>query len=383
MKDIAEIIQELRQISPLTLLEPVARPERRPPRRILVEQSLSDRASASVYLDVDEVPPDDLKGDRNWIFQELDEIVGGKQDSAGQTAIDALAWYWSFRHQSTSWGIFIPASSLAYLEDRVFKELPGSRSDKWRLAFESLLQHEYVHFVIDYVCAQWELLLQASCRNAFHGRLKPAGEPYFRAEELLANAHMLRTMSSDDSSVSDLLKAFVKRQPPGYSDALTALSDDNFRIAFDEVIRAYVGLAAFERGLDWKPHSFEYFERMPSVAALAEICPVYLIPDHERIGMPYDALRLITQIPLSNLIETTSFKKDFQKLDDSLKRRWNKLKQQMDSSIPRAARFEKMKGLREEIFAVRLNDNFRVHLRHANDHWEAIAVNDHKAMGHG
>ncbi len=56
----------------------------------------------------------------------------------------------------------------------------------------------------------------------------------------------------------------------------------------------------------------------------------------------------------------------------------------MATGIPRSARLEKMKGDKADLFSIRLNDNFRVHLQMVQaDNWEAVAVGSHKAMGHG
>jgi plasmid maintenance system killer protein len=107
---------------------------------------------------------------------------------------------------------------------------------------------------------------------------------------------------------------------------------------------------------------------------------VYVFDD-QRLGIPESAISLIACIP--GLIETDSFCRRFERLERSLQSRWQKLKHQLPDGIPRSARFEKLKGFEGNIFSMRLNDNFRVHLRQMNGAWEAFAVGSHKEMGHG
>ena len=128
------------------------------------------------------------------IWSRLDSGISGEAPATEMAVgTDALAWYGSFhRGSGGDWGIFIPVSSLAYCERRIFGQLKGDRTWKWQIAFDFLLAHEQMHFAVDYVCAQWELLLGTPCSSSLHHRMRTDGIQFLAAEEQLANAHMLR-----------------------------------------------------------------------------------------------------------------------------------------------------------------------------------------------
>jgi hypothetical protein len=112
-----------------------------------------------------------------WVQEQVWEptdqaVLGDMSRQPSRIGIDALAWYVSFHHDGPDWRIYIPISSLAYFECRVFNQLPLAREEKWHLALEILLAHERMHFIVDYHCAQWELLLQSPCRAALRERMK-------------------------------------------------------------------------------------------------------------------------------------------------------------------------------------------------------------------
>jgi plasmid maintenance system killer protein len=103
--------------------------------------------------------------------------------------------------------------------------------------------------------------------------------------------------------------------------------------------------------------------------------------DDNRLGLPDSAISFVTCI--SGIVETAGFRRRFERLAPSLQSQWRKMKNQLSNGIPRSAGFEKLKGFGENTFAVRLNANFRVHMRRTNDRWEAFEVGSHKEMWHG
>lgn len=177
------------------------------------------------------------------------------------------------------------------------------------------------------------------------------------------------------------LRVFIASQPPGYRDALNAAKDQPFDAAFRETIRTYIGLHALERQLDTREMSMEPFISIPTLNRLVPLCPVYLIPDENLVGLPPSSVKLISRIAIDTLVETAHFQKKLQKQEASMRVRWSKIKKAMDQGRVRSVGFEKFA---DNIFSIRLNDNFRVHLRLLDsDVWEAFDVGSHKAMGHG
>lgn len=146
MRTIDEIVQELKNI-PLATKPPSTEAYRKPPRKIL--DPSRDSGGGLVQIDID----DQLQYPA-WIeselFGQLDQNVQGSPESSSVGAgLDALAWYVSFHHADGLWGIFIPVSSLAYLEHRVFAGLPFPRGKLWEFSLKMLCEHERMHFAVD------------------------------------------------------------------------------------------------------------------------------------------------------------------------------------------------------------------------------------------
>jgi plasmid maintenance system killer protein len=379
MQRITDVVRELQSITG-ALFPPHTNPFEKPPRRIYELPAHPEELVFS--FDSVEYP-----GYPAWVEEELWDptdraIEGGLSREPSRIGIDALAWYISFHHDGPGWGIYIPISSLAYFECRVFSNLPISREKKWDLAFEVLLAHERMHFIVDYHCAQWELLLHSPCRAALKERMKGDGIPYLLTEEQVANAFMLHQLRSGWSSpAKKAIDGFVRRQPPGYRDGHAVIQDAAFLSAFAEVVKSYVALHSLERGLHITVNSYEIVRDFPlKDTSDSYVCPVYVFDD-DRLGIPESAISFLTCLP--GIVETDSFCRKFDRLESSLQNRWTKLKNQLPDGIPRSARFEKLKGTAQNVFSVRLNDNFRVHLRQMEGGWEAFAVGSHKEMGHG
>jgi plasmid maintenance system killer protein len=376
MQPITDVVNELQTING-ALLPPFVDPFGKPPRRIYeLPAHVEELVFSSDAVDYPK-----------WIQEEVWEptnqaVQGDKSRRPLRIGADALAWYVSFHHNGPDWGIYIPVSSLAYLECCVLRDLPLEKEGKWDLAFQILLAHERMHFIVDYHCAQWELLLHSPCRAALGERMERDGAIYLANEEQVANAFMLQRLHPRCSSAArKAIDTFVRRQPPGYRDGPLVTEEAAFLSTFAEVIKSYVGLHSLERGLHITADSFEIVRDFPTTAMSdSYTCPVYLFDD-DRIGVPESAISFLTRIP--GIVETDDFCRRFERLEPSLQSRWRKLKNQLADGIPRSARFEKLKGFGGNTFSMRLNDNFRVHVRRTNDQWEAFGVGSHKEMGHG
>jgi len=280
------------------------------------------------------------------------------------------------------WGIFIPISSLGYCENRIFRGLSAPRARKWQLAYDALLAHEKIHFAVDYACAQWELLLHAPCWAGLRHRLQGDGLPYLQVEEQLANAFMLQCAATwKIKPFERALRQFVAKQPIGYRNGLSVTDRDLFAHVAAEVLKTYIGLHAAERGLNVTESAYDPAAALPAGTGTAH-CPVHIIHDEKRVGLPASAVRFINRI--CNIRESEHFQRRFARLDRATQRSWSAMKQKLSAGVPRSARLEKMRGQPSDVFSVRIGENFRVHLRpHGGEIWEATDIGSHKEMGHG
>ena len=382
MKPIQEVVQALGDVS--RALVPY---EGDPWQRPIIPVTVTEGAgSGEVLVDMSEEwdYPD-------WVEREtwdaLDRDVFEHSDlpaaSSRAAGIDALAWYVSFHYTGGGpWGIFIPVSSLGYCENRIFRGLRATRAGKWHLAYDALLAHEQMHFAVDYASAQWEVLLHAPSWAGLHERMRVDSVPYLQVEEQLANAFMLQCSSSwKPKSFDRALRESVAKEPPGYRDALSVTDRDSFEHVAAEVVKIYIGLHAVERGLNVTASVYDLAALLPARTGMTQ-CPVHIIHDEDRMGLPRSAVQLITRI--CNIRESERFHRRYQSLDRTVQRSWSAMKERLSAGVPRSARLEKMKGLPGDVFSVRIGDNFRVHLQpDGREGWEAMDIGSHKEMGHG
>lgn len=303
-------------------------------------------------------------------------------DSETGQGIDALAWYVSFHTSQGPWGIFVPTSSLLYLELRHFESLRLSQANKRQLALDLLLGHELFHFFADYACAQWEVLLKAPCWRALVQRRRDSGGALcIQVEEALANAFMLRTLEPQwRKSTRKAVRMFVSRQPPGYREAAHYVDESRFCTGLVDLVKTYVGLHAAERGLNIYSTSFDYGSLFPVRPVIASNqCPIHIIKDLTQFNLPEISFRFLKCIP--EIVETEKFQTLFAQMPLDIQKRWNRKKEQLKQALPRHPEFENFC----DYFSLRLGHKFRAHLRPVagHVHWEAFEIGSHTKMGHG
>jgi hypothetical protein len=298
-----------------------------------------------------------------------------------QQGIDALAWYVSFHVTNPAWGIFIPISSLAYIEHRYLGSVRRPRFFKWQLAFEVLWEHELFHFATDYAVAQWEILLKSPCWNELAEKRVQSGK-YLEVEEKLANAHMLRTLEPGwAKKVRTIMRKFIAHQPVGYNEAPGYVDDRQFYAEFMELTKTYIGSCAHQIGLNvWTP-TFDYPALFPLSPQIDRSqCPLWVLHNEHKAGIPQISAQFFQSI--RKVLETPSFLKNSKRVPAQILKLWRKKAQQLALAIPQHPKFQKH---RNDLYSLHLNDNYRVHLRPTDDFqiWEAVAIGTHKEMGHG
>ncbi|HVZ64625.1 MAG TPA: hypothetical protein VG936_08645 [Lacunisphaera sp.] len=320
--------------------------------------------------------------------------VEGEVLSSGRTGIEALAWYASFHDNQDNWGIYIPLSSLALSDELYLSKLPMDRDRRLRLAWSILLHHEQMHFAVDHACAWFELMLRAPIRREFMARFRaepplPAvtmSEAYLEIEETAANAHMLRQLGrAAPRQVVQTIESFVESQPAGYREGLDFTGDTAFAEAVAETLRSYLALWAIEYSLDLGSREMNLLRLLPlgDGNALAE-CPVYVLDDLADVGIAPGSVRLIQRI--TEIVESQSFKKQLRRQEPAVRRDWSRKKEQIKIVLPSPPRFEKLKNWEPPTWSLRLRDGHRVHLQPPDlgaAAWRAVAIGNHKEMGHG
>ena len=86
----------------------------------------------------------------------LNDTSGGSKNR-NQVGIEALAWYVSFHNNQKNWGIYIPISSLNYLNE-LFEIKVHAHTRLDQISKDLLLYHEQYHFAFDLFVSQIELL---------------------------------------------------------------------------------------------------------------------------------------------------------------------------------------------------------------------------------
>jgi hypothetical protein len=252
---------------------------------------------------------------------------------------------------------------------------------KRQVALEMLLEHEMLHFAVDYACAQWEVLLHAPCWRSLMQRRREKGLPYIELEESLANAYMLRRLSVRwNIPILKAVERFTCRQPSGYNNAGEYVEKGKFDTGLAELAKTYVAIHASERGLNVFSPCFDYasiFPVYPSVPVGR--CPIQIVKDLARFGIPEISVRFLKCIP--EIVETELFQKLFSQMPHDIQKRWNRKKEQLKLMLPRHPEFENFR----DHFSLRLGHNFRAHLRPVagQTHWEAFEIGPHTKMGHG
>lgn len=373
MKDVAEIRRVLQKL-PHALKDDIPP---NPPRF----RGVARQVTRADLCEIDEGDGHDAPNPRIDV-RDLDSLLRDLDESVGQQGIEALAWYHPFHVSANKWGIYIPVTSVHYGAERWFNRRIR-RSRRASMALEVLLAHEVMHHACEYAVSQFELLLRAPCWAPARERLKQARLGWFNDEEALANAHSIRKLGvTEPPAIVESLHRALLRSPPGYRDFPAALSDDGFQDHLSEVLRHNVGIPAVDLQTGFFEHAFDPLVVFPDIDDALASCPLFIIDDSRQFDLPPLALRLVPCIP--HIVETDRFQKMLRKLNPSVREDWLRMREVLADSVPRYPKFKKLKGGLKELYGIRLNNGFRVHVRPAeNGVWEAVEIGPHTAMGHG
>jgi len=304
--------------------------------------------------------------------------------------VDALGWYSSFHVTGVQWGAYVSMSGIAYLVREVFRDLAASLETKLQLAFHAILNHELFHFATDYAIAQAELVHQEPWWVPAKRAFIAASPHYCTQEEKAANAYMLKAFRSMKPALrlrgkQQALRNWTYKQPPGYAEGglveregwdLTLHCLAGCYLDYSRIGRENDNLWELQRGYDW-PHQFPIRPRIDW-----RYCPIHLVHDGDRLGIPRDYLNLFSRLPV--IEETKDFQRSLQSLAPAIQQGWIRTKTKLLSCISRGADFKKWSRAGNNVWSVRINNSYRAHLQYDPDGvWRALAIGSHKEMGHG
>ncbi|MET9202149.1 hypothetical protein [Gordonia sp. NPDC003585] len=333
-----------------------------------------------------EVPPQVTDADLRYALG--DERIRELQRLEQIRGIDALGWYVTFHQRSYQHGVHIPLDGVIHLARQAFSQLELPVERKLELAFHAIARHELFHFAADCMTANWELATGVAVRWPGQAKYRNT-DGYDEYEEGLANAYMLRGFKhpsrvlANSGGAYSALKGYCRRQPAGYRDgpdyarSRSAYLENCGRLSHD-----YHGASE----APWHaPGALDPLIFYPNIVRIDWTrCPI-IIHDSgkllEQLGIGISSFRAIASI-----VETAGFTKSLCKLDRRLQRQWQMRKDDLARSTDlRSLDFKRWKPGGKDCYSVRVDGNYRAHLRYNSSEftWAAEQIGDHKRMGHG
>lgn len=291
--------------------------------------------------------------------------------------LEVLAFYKSkrFIHRNPypgKWGIFYIRPGLFFLENEIEKYYPGFGNSR-QLALDFLRKHERFHFFADIQTILFESTLKRQLyepiRQAFRGR-----QSHF-VEEALANRQVWDWAKKLSVGLEEFAGDFLDLQPNAYarySENRLALASEWAGIMVDQ---AHPSTAYREDLAHW-------VEAIPSSLARNSLCPEYVVYPAKLSDWisPAYVLPPVREIRDDDKV-TKLLSGRFVQLKDSWESTKNKL---LSDSLLFGLNFKPWKKDGRDCCSVRINKNFRAHLRHiGNGSWLAYILGPHKELGHG
>lgn len=348
--------------------------------------SMADEATEDfdAPLVVFEVPPSLTDGD---VRNVLGDGPGDLNRLAQVKGVDAYGWYVTFHQRAWQYGIYIPVERFFAFALQVFAGVAAPLERKLEISFHAILRHELFHFAADCMAANWEL----STGKSVYWWAKAEGD-HTELEEALANAYMLRGFRYPNGILKSgrgcyhALKAFCALQPAGYRDGPRyARSRLTYVNGCKHLSAVFQHASAIYEGDDWEA-SVEVLDTSifyPSITSIDwRRCPILV---HDNLGI-LDALGINLFETINGIIESKSFLKSLSKLGDQVEAMWWRRKADLERSVALSGlRFQPWRAGGPNCYSIRVNSNYRAHLRQdiAGRLWIAEAIGDHKMMGHG
>lgn len=298
-----------------------------------------------------------------------------------EIGMEALALYKSFRYANLRpfaghWGIFYLEPGIKRVLELI-QHYDPHHPDPRSTAIEFLRRHERTHFKFDV----YALGLESALSKHLYEPLKRAFRPYaiYQVEEGLANHEAWRWASNKKHgpAIKAFAKDFMSLQPGGYSRFQEDRKDLASELAANLLDLNLTSGARREDQALWVAN-------IPAaMAKWQSYCPEHSVSSAVLTRWINPAWKFPEVL---NVTEAQAFSNLLTSKYASLRDRWAETKQKLmqNSALPGLdfKRWNKSTGH----WSVRINDNFRAHLRpipQSAGMWTAEEFGPHKAMGHG
>jgi hypothetical protein len=310
----------------------------------------------------------------NSVDQSDRELIEGGLRGRG---MDVLAFYKSRRLANHApfhgkWGIFYMRAGLDYLTVEIATAYPGIRRPE-QLAMELLREHEHFHFRADVQTLMFEATLGHHLYLPL--RIAMRGRSIDFVEEALANRQVWDWARKPAVGIKEFAYDFMKLQPSAY-----ARFDERRPNLAGEWASTVVDLKPPGTGV--RRDLAAWVEATPLDYLRPNLCPEYVVraPRLSRWISP-----VFLTPPVNTIVDGDDVKKALSGRYIQLREPWEETKLKLKNN--RHLRGLDFKPWRQDgrgAYSVRVDDNFRAHLRHEREgNWTAYAIGGHKDMGHG
>lgn len=295
-----------------------------------------------------------------------------------EVGFDVYAFYKSRRYINArpypgKWGIFYLEHGVDRVQELIEATYPGF-GPSLKLAYEFLRRHELFHFKFDL----YALSVEAKLGRALYDPLKRAFHRHriYQVEEALANRDAWDWAKQGRIGLGEFAYDFMKLQPGAYTRFDERKLDLAGELAANLIDLNISSMARREDQALWVGN-------VPNELLRRSLCPEYFVVISSLTAWINPAWKMPQ---IQNITEAKSFSSLLESKYASLKRRWDDTKRKLiaNSALPglNFKPWDRSTGY----WSVRINDNFRAHLRpiqNSNGTWEAKDFGPHKAMGHG
>ena len=295
-----------------------------------------------------------------------------------EVGFDAYAFYKSRRYKNAlpfpdKWGIFYLEHGIARVRELIEATYPGYGGSQ-KLAYEFLREHERFHLKFDL----YALSVEATLGRALYEPLNRSFRHHkiYQVEEALANRDAWDWSRQERIGLKEFAYDFMKLQPGAYARFDEKRSDLASELAANLLD---LNLSLTARRAD----QALWVGNVPDELLRRSLCPEYFVGLVNLTSWLNPAWKLPE---VRDIKETQTFSNLLTSKYSTLNDRWQETKKKLiqNAALPGLdfKRWEKSTGY----WSVRINSNFRAHLRPLSDSngaWEAQEFGTHKSMGHG
>jgi hypothetical protein len=251
-------------------------------------------------------------------YENYDNHIWG---SPFKNGTEVVAWYKSF-HYSKYWGIYISYSSFLSFASKYYKLL-GDPEKSIDLAWGAIMAHEAVHYGIDVACTQLEIItnkaIYIKSKDYINQQTVYSFDEEMIAEGVLlrylkTNKRLINSINHDFNGFMDYIYESLEYRPPGYRDAMKAMTMSSYRYHCDEYLRKLLTLSGFSSNSltvvsdlsNLMPLVNDRSRLNPGFVDWSQ-CPLYIVDDTSVSNFPKDVFQFIHSI--SGILESSRFQK--------------------------------------------------------------------------